>query len=119
MEVDLKIIGNNIFRYRQERKLSQKKLSTLMKKAEATISRIERGVKAPSMNTLIRFSEILNVSVDDLLDGTLTFRRYDILETIENKNYCKLLNELHNATINQKILVLNMIKAYVEIIKNN
>lgn len=117
MEVDFRIIGNNIFRYRQERKLSQKKLSELIGKAEATVSRIERGVKPPSINTLLKISDALNVCVDDLLDGVLDCRHNTDLKIIDNKNHLELLNELYNSNINQKIFVLNTIKSYIELLE--
>lgn len=117
MEVDLRVIGNNIFRYRKEHKLSQKELSKLVGKVEVTISRIERGVKPPSINILIRIADVLNVSVDDLLEGVLDCRHNIDFRMIENENHLELLNELNNSNINQKIFVLNIIKSYIEVIK--
>ena len=45
----------------------QKMFSELTGVSQATISRIEAGTQKPSMETLVAFSEVLNVSVEELI----------------------------------------------------
>lgn len=67
MEIDYAAIGRRIRQYRLEEKLSQEVLSEMSGVTPAHFSHIERGNTKPSLPTLIRIANALNVSIDDLL----------------------------------------------------
>jgi transcriptional regulator with XRE-family HTH domain len=61
-------IGKNIKKFRQEKKLSQDKLSKLADLSLNTVVKIELDESPnPTIETIQRIAKALNVSVDDLL----------------------------------------------------
>ena len=61
-------IGKNIKKIRQEKGISQDRLSKLADLSLNTVVRLESGVnKNPTIETLTRIAKALNVGVDDLL----------------------------------------------------
>ena len=61
-------IGKNIKRYRQDKGLSQDKLSKLADLSLNTVVKIELGESPnPTIETIQRIAKALEVSVDDLL----------------------------------------------------
>lgn len=71
MEIDYRAIGNRIRKYRLERSLTQENVSEYADLTPAHYSHIERGNTKPSLPTLIRIANVLNVSIDDLLCDNL------------------------------------------------
>ena len=67
MEIDYYAIGKRIRSYRRERGLSQEVLSEQADVTPAHFSHIERGHTKPSLPTLVRIANALDISVDDLL----------------------------------------------------
>ena len=66
----LKALGINVSRLREERGVSQKELSLMLGHTNhAHLSRVEAGKKAPSVALLLEVADVLGVSVADLLDG--------------------------------------------------
>ena len=61
-------VAKNIKRYRQEKGLSQDKLSRLADVANATIIKIESGgIQSPTIDTVQKIAKALKVNVEDLL----------------------------------------------------
>ena len=61
-------IGKNIKKYRQEKELSQDKLSKLADLSLNTVVKIELDESSnPTIETIQRIAKALGVSVDDLL----------------------------------------------------
>lgn len=58
-----------IRKFRHDSGFSQKKLGALMKVSGGYISKLERGKKYPSLGTLVRIAEALEVSPGDMLDA--------------------------------------------------
>lgn len=67
MGIDYVAIGRRIRQYRLERKLSQEVLSEMADVTPAHFSHIERGNTKPSLPTLIRIANALEITIDDLL----------------------------------------------------
>ena len=67
---------------RNRRGFSQEQLSEESKLSLRTIQRIEKGESIPKGDTLVKLTQALNVTPDDLLDW----------EIIEDKGYVQLLN---------------------------
>ena len=61
--------GSFIARKRKERKLSQKELAEYLHITDKAISKWERGLSFPDITVLIPLSEVLNVSLYDILTG--------------------------------------------------
>lgn len=62
-------IGKNMKIYRMKKNLKQDELAELMDLSVNYISMLERGDKLPSIETLIKLVNILDVSADVLLSG--------------------------------------------------
>ena len=61
-------IGEKIKYFRQQRNISREVLSNLLKISIHTLSKYEQGQREPSYETLIKICEILNVSINDILE---------------------------------------------------
>ena len=64
------MIGKNIKRLRQQKKLSQERLARLTDISLNTLTKIESGfTKRPSIETIHKISKALEVSLDELVEG--------------------------------------------------
>lgn len=57
----LKVLGENIAKYRQQKKLSQEKLAELVDLSREYITRVERGQKNISLKKLFAIADALEV----------------------------------------------------------
>ena len=62
-------IGRRVRKLREERHLTQEALAEAAGVSVPYVSHIERGIKKPSLGTLLRLSAALDVTVDTLLRG--------------------------------------------------
>lgn len=89
--MDKKALGKRIQKYRERARLSQELLAEKIECSTIFISYIERGEKAPGLDTLIKLSNELNVSVDILLGkelkGYTNAKLYDIGIKLKNLPY--------------------------------
>ena len=67
MAIDQKSLGKSIQRCRQELDLTQAEAAERAGLDTTYFSQIERGVKLPSLNTLVNISEALQITPDVLL----------------------------------------------------
>lgn len=58
---------NYISNFRKYKKFSQDRLATEIGRTRSYLSDVERGVKIPSLETLTRIADALEVSIDSLL----------------------------------------------------
>ena len=77
---------------RKNKGFSQEQLSVRLNVVRQTISKWEKGLSVPDAEMLVRISEILNVSVSDLLGENIVMERNDNLSTIALE--LQKLNEL-------------------------
>ena len=61
--------GRFIAEKRKERNMSQRELAQYLNITDKAISKWERGLSFPDITILIPLSEVLNVSIYDLLTG--------------------------------------------------
>jgi len=69
--MDCKRIGNLIQRLRKEKGLTQKQLADIVNISDKTISKWERGAGCPDVSLLNDLSNVLGVSVEKLLSGSI------------------------------------------------
>ena len=80
--LDYKNIGRRIRHYRKRRGYTQEQLGLSINTSGAYISNIERGVKKPSLDNLVSIAEILDVTVNDMIQpmhDELAQRKIDAL----------------------------------------
>ena len=68
-ELDYIAIGDRIRKYRQLSRMTQEQLSESCSLSTGYIGHLERGTRSPSLETLVKISQILRVSLDDLVFG--------------------------------------------------
>lgn len=59
--------GDNLKRLRTNKELTQENLGKVLCLSRTTISNYEKGKMQPSIETLIRLSEVFNITVDELI----------------------------------------------------
>jgi transcriptional regulator with XRE-family HTH domain len=60
--------GKNLRRLRRQKDFTQEQLAEATEISVEFLSNIERGINAPSFETLEKLSKVLNVSVKELFD---------------------------------------------------
>ncbi|MEG0440033.1 helix-turn-helix domain-containing protein [Solibacillus cecembensis] len=70
--MDNEKIGKLIYQLRKEKGLTQKQLADEMHLSDRTISKWERGYGCPDITLLPQLSALLEVPIEDLLDGEVT-----------------------------------------------
>ena len=69
VNIDWDKIGKFIAELRHEKKMTQQDLSDILYTARENVSKWERGINKPTTETLIKLSEIFEVSVNEILAG--------------------------------------------------
>ena len=64
----LKLLGQNIRKYRKAKKLTQRDLATALDCTYEFICHIERGQMSVSLTKLFKIADILNVKMTDLIN---------------------------------------------------
>ncbi len=67
MAINYVLLGRKIQRLRSERRISQMEFAEMIATSSTFVSRLERGLKGPSLETLILIADALDVSLDVLL----------------------------------------------------
>lgn len=83
--MDKKSFGKQLQRYRERAGYSQEALAELVECSTIFISYIERGEKSPSLDTLIKLANALDISVDILLGKELKHYTFEKLKYIEEQ----------------------------------
>lgn len=61
------MIGDNIRKFRKERKMTQKTLAKQLGFEDKTISQWELGLREPNLGTITKLTEVLNITLNELL----------------------------------------------------
>jgi transcriptional regulator with XRE-family HTH domain len=63
------IVGKAIRQARRQRRLSQTALAELAALDRVYVARLERGIRSPSLDALVRIARVLRVNAATLLEG--------------------------------------------------
>lgn len=96
----------NLKKYRNEKGITQIRLSIEAGVSQETISAYESGKAMPSAETLIKMSDFLGISIDFLLDKTDN----PLINLNKSDQDLELINIFHQLNEEQKTDVLNYIK---------
>lgn len=69
--MDCKKIGSLIYELRKDKNMTQKQIADLMNISDKTISKWERGLGCPDISLLPELSQILGVSIEQILSGEI------------------------------------------------
>lgn len=109
--VNYKLIGRRIRELRLQQEITQEKLAELIEMSVPYVSYIETAKKKPSLETLIRVSNALGVTVDELLAGNQFHNPTDYQTDID------LL--LAECSQNEKRLIFELIRSLRDIFHAN
>ena len=70
----MKELGERLRILRESVKLSQVKMAELLGVKQSSINRYEQGQSAPSLETLVKYADYFDVSMDYLLQEPITHR---------------------------------------------
>lgn len=102
-----RLIGGQIAKCRKERDLTQAQLAEIVNVASETISRLERGVSIPSIQTIDNICRVLQVSLKDLFDFESS-RKAKISET--EKEVAKVITLLKTRRLDEIRLGYQILK---------
>jgi transcriptional regulator with XRE-family HTH domain len=109
-------IGKNIRKNRSKLKLSRKKISEITGVSEGYIGEIERGEKVPSIETLLKISRPLKLTVSQLIgeinildDYLVDLQKIAVKKPEEIKRLVSLLKLLSNDEIRA---ISNFVEAF-------
>ncbi len=97
---DLSIIGNNLYKVRKNKGLTQAEVAEKAELSDRTYADIERGSVTMRIDSLLKICTALNITPNDILviDNDIEITEQDIAETIkdcsntEKETALKLLN---------------------------
>ncbi len=89
----MRLIGNNVRKYRMERKMTQHQLADHVNCDSSTITRIEGGARMMSISTLRTVARALDVSCDALLfDEGLDIYVHNITSMLQGQSQESLVH---------------------------
>ncbi|KAI4446993.1 hypothetical protein C823_001512 [Eubacterium plexicaudatum ASF492] len=109
MPLDYKILGSNIQTRRKELRVTQQKMADDLYLSLSLISKLERGVKSVSLDTLFQIAEYLQTNIATLISDphhpkvqhNKLIRDIDaMLEDLDNRDL-HILNQLMKTYMNQ------------------
>lgn len=83
--MDAKSLGKQIWKYRNWRGLSREAFGDAVGLTPGTIRQYENGYKTPSLESLVKMANLLDVGLDELLYGKLNVTRPLVLQGIAKK----------------------------------
>ena len=101
-------IGLRLKQIRKERHLTQEQISELLGISQKHYSEVERGITGLSVKHLIQISDILSISLDYLLKGTITENDSKPLQT--NLEINELYYSSSEYTQQQMLQLLQIVK---------
>lgn len=108
-KTDYKIIGHRIKNERVKFNLSQEKFAELVNLSPVFIGQIERGERKMSIETLIKVSTYLHVSIDYLIFGYINKN-----DTFNDKNEIyELLSKCSNKQVKSICNIIKSILPYI------
>ena len=103
-----KLFGQTIRALRKNLNLSQEKLGELCERHPVYISELERGIKKPSLDSILRLCRSLKVEPGELMD--LTFNPEPHSQAIK-RQIIMIINQQNTRDLKK---LFNIIKAYLE-----
>ena len=112
----MKTIGQNIATFRKEKNITQEALAEICGVSSQAVSKWENDISLPDITLLIELSEILEVSVDELL-GKKESNKVELVEESKRKSIDEMflcINVLDGGNKVKVNLPLKLIKICVE-----
>ena len=93
------MLGEKIKKYREIKGITQAEIAELLGVSPATVSKYEAGTLEPNIESIKKFSELFEVSIDKLLkDDTFDISKIDILAVLREQKEMKVNGNLYHNT---------------------
>ena len=104
---DLSTIGNNLYKIRKNKGLTQAEVAEKAELSDRTYADIERGSVTMRVDSLLKICTALNITPNDILvsDNAVVMTEQDIAETIKD------------CSNNEKETALKILSVYVDSLK--
>ena len=109
-------VGKLIQKLRKEQKLTQQELADKLGVSPKTISKWETGGGLPDISFLKKISEIFNITIEELLEGTLNKKEKMVLKN--NKKITIIVSIILIIILSITIILINNENKMVEDINN-
>lgn len=93
-KTEAEVIGDNIRRIREDKRMSQKEVCSAIDTAPTQYSRVETGKVIPALKTLIKIANTLGVTLDDLVNEDSTPTKEVTIKDKTLFDKVKLIDEL-------------------------
>ena len=105
--LDLRSIGNNLYKVRKAKGLTQAEVAEKTELSDRTYADIERGSVTMRVDSLLKICGALNITLNDILvlDNAIEITEQDIAETIKD------------CSNNEKETALRLLSVYVDSLK--
>jgi len=103
-------LGKRIKELRKQNKLSQIELAKKINISKSQIIRYESKNVQPPANTLNKLAEVLNTTVDFLLNGNSDEKA---IATLKNAELLQRFKEIENLPEREKSIIIEVINAYL------
>ena len=101
----MKSIGETISSLRKKKELTQNELAEKMNVTDKAVSKWERDLSCPDVNTISRLAEVLDVSVEDLLSAKEQKKTSD-----NSKDLIGLIFKAISIAMGIAVVVLNVLE---------
>ena len=93
------MLGEKIKKYRETKGFTQAEIAELLCVSPATVSKYEAGTLEPNIESIKKFSELFEVSIDKLLkDDAFDISKIDILAVLREQKEMKMKGSLYHNT---------------------
>lgn len=107
------IIVRNLKRLRENKKMSQQKLASIINVSQQSIYKYENSLAEPDFGTLIELANYFNTSVDYLIGNTSINRKYENLnDEALSDNELQLVQEFRELPKNIQELIISFMAEY-------
>lgn len=107
--LNYELLGKQIRKYRKSKRYTLEKLAEKLDVSTTFIGQIERAKGKPSLETLVKIANVLEVSVDCLVFGDLNSK------AINGFFLNRIIELTENFTSNEKTLLLKNIEIFEEL----
>ena len=94
-------LGDNIKKYREENKMTQRDIAEILKVEPGTVSKYESGMIEPNIDSIKRLAKTFGVTIDELLkddEENIDISRINLLEILREQKEMKLNGNLYHNT---------------------
>ena len=94
-------LGDNIKKYREENKMTQRDIAEILKVEPGTVSKYESGMIEPNIDSIKRLAKTVGVTIDELLkddEENIDISRINLLEILREQKEMKLNGNLYHNT---------------------